>query len=117
MYKRQPLTEYREEAYLAFKHLTQSMYEDYLRTLLRLQLAVPEDEEEVLPQAASPLQGKVQYSSPEAALTGDDEKPSRASSTVVKDQDDPYANVGRNDMCPCGSGLKYKKCHGKDAQE
>ena len=116
--QRDPLTEYREEAYLAFKHLTQSMYEDYLRTLLRLQLAVPEDEEEeVLPQAASPLQGKVQYSSPEAALTGDDEKPSSTSSTVVKDKDDPYAQAGRNDLCPCGSGLKYKKCHGKDAQE
>ena len=25
---------------------------------------------------------------------------------------DPYANVGRNDMCPCGSGRKYKRCHG-----
>ena len=32
--------------------------------------------------------------------------------TVVKDKDDPYANVGRNDPCPCGSGKKYKKCHG-----
>jgi preprotein translocase subunit SecA len=26
--------------------------------------------------------------------------------------DDPFANVGRNDMCPCGSGRKYKRCHG-----
>ena len=25
---------------------------------------------------------------------------------------DPYANVGRNDLCPCGSGRKYKRCHG-----
>jgi preprotein translocase subunit SecA len=24
----------------------------------------------------------------------------------------PYKNVGRNDLCPCGSGKKYKKCHG-----
>jgi preprotein translocase subunit SecA len=28
------------------------------------------------------------------------------------DADDPFANVGRNDMCPCGSGRKYKRCHG-----
>ena len=34
--------------------------------------------------------------------------------TYVKDKDDPFANVGRNDPCPCGSGLKFKKCHGKD---
>ena len=26
--------------------------------------------------------------------------------------EDPFANVGRNDMCPCGSGRKYKRCHG-----
>ena len=32
--------------------------------------------------------------------------------TYVKDKDDPFANVGRNDPCPCGSGLKVKKCHG-----
>ncbi len=25
---------------------------------------------------------------------------------------DPYASVGRNDLCPCGSGRKYKRCHG-----
>ena len=32
--------------------------------------------------------------------------------TVTKSADDPYANVGRNALCPCGSGKKYKKCHG-----
>jgi preprotein translocase subunit SecA len=26
---------------------------------------------------------------------------------------DPFANVSRNALCPCGSGLKYKKCHGQ----
>ncbi|MDR2036230.1 MAG: SEC-C domain-containing protein, partial [Coriobacteriales bacterium] len=30
----------------------------------------------------------------------------------VKDKEDPYATAGRNDLCPCGSGKKYKKCHG-----
>jgi preprotein translocase subunit SecA len=25
---------------------------------------------------------------------------------------DPYASVGRNDLCPCGSGRKFKRCHG-----
>ena len=32
--------------------------------------------------------------------------------TYVKDKNDPFANVGRNDPCPCGSGKKFKKCHG-----
>ncbi|WP_102377833.1 SEC-C metal-binding domain-containing protein [Raoultibacter timonensis] len=42
---------------------------------------------------------------PKAAPTG-------KAKTVEKDKDDPFANVGRNDPCPCGSGKKYKKCHG-----
>ena len=34
---------------------------------------------------------------------------------VEKDKNDPFANVGRNDPCPCGSGKKFKKCHGAHA--
>jgi uncharacterized protein YecA (UPF0149 family) len=35
--------------------------------------------------------------------------------TLVKDKTDPYATCGRNDPCPCGSGKKFKKCHGAAA--
>ena len=131
--QRDPLVEYKNEAYNAFQNLTASMYEDYLRTLLRLQIAVQQAPE--LPEEKSPLDGKVSYSSPEQALeeTGvaaarrtppaqasgqaaPPPKPAAAKpQTYEKDKDDPFANVGRNDPCPCGSGLKYKKCHGKNA--
>ena len=108
------------------------MYEDYLRTLLRLQVAVKQ-EQPALAEERSPLDGKVSYSSPEQALeqtgVGAARKQAAASSpsgaqtappkpaaakpqTYEKDKDDPFANVGRNDLCPCGSGKKYKKCHG-----
>jgi preprotein translocase subunit SecA len=76
-----------------------------------------------------PLAGKVSYSNPEETLNqGNAGSASAASGTgmpaatpketltktapIVKDKDDPWANVGRNDPCPCGSGKKYKKCHG-----
>ncbi|MBC2890349.1 preprotein translocase subunit SecA [Gordonibacter massiliensis (ex Traore et al. 2017)] len=131
--QRDPLVEYKNEAYNAFQNLTASMYEDYLRTLLRLQIAMQQAPE--LPEEKSPLDGKVSYSSPEQALeeTGvaaaRRQAPGQASGqaapppkpaaakpqTYEKDKDDPFANVGRNDPCPCGSGLKYKKCHGKNA--
>lgn len=133
--QRDPLVEYKNEAYNAFQMLTASMYEDYLRTLLRLQVAVKQ-EQPALDEGVNPLDGKVSYSSPEQALeqTGiaaaqqqaraqaatasaqaaPPAKPAPAKpQTYVKDKDDPFANVGRNDPCPCGSGLKYKKCHGK----
>ena len=125
--QRDPLVEYKNEAYLAFQNLTSSMYEDYLRTLLRLQLAV----QKPLPEEKNPLEGKVNYSSPEQALESSNiasnsravaaaakgmppeaPKPTVKASTYVKDKDDPFANVGRNDPCPCGSGKKFKKCHG-----
>lgn len=130
--QRDPLVEYKNEAYNAFQSLTSSMYEDYLRTLLRLQVAVQEQKPE-LEEEKSPLDGKVSYSSPEQALeeTGVAAARNRAAAqapsgqaaappkpaapkpqTFEKDKDDPFANVGRNDPCPCGSGLKYKKCHG-----
>ena len=52
---------------------------------------------------------------PERASAPEAPKPAPAKpQTYVKDKDDPFANVGRNDPCPCGSGLKFKKCHGKD---
>ena len=132
--QRDPLVEYKNEAYAAFESLTSSMYEDYLRTLLRLQVAVKQ-EQPALAEERSPLEGKVSYSSPEQALeqTGvgaarrqapaaaDPARPAPPAKpapakpqTYMKDKDDPFANVGRNDPCPCGSGLKFKKCHGRD---
>jgi len=128
--QRDPLVEYKNEAYQAFKNLTASMYEDFLRTLLRLQLATQEE----LPEERNVLEGKVNYSAPEQVLdnTGisagaqqiasaaansaaaPPPKPSVGKTqTIVKDKDDPFANVGRNDPCPCGSGKKFKKCHGR----
>ncbi len=135
--QRDPLVEYKNEAYNAFQSLTAGMYEDYLRTLLRLQVAVKQDQPE-LAEEKSPLDGKVSYSSPEQVLEetgvaaarrqaaasgapaadGQPARPPKPAAakpqTYVKDKDDPFADVGRNDPCPCGSGLKYKKCHGKN---
>lgn len=129
--QRDPLTEYREEAHRSFAALTSSIYEDFLRFLLRAPLVV-----EPLPEQENPLDGKVSYSNPEETLnTSSTAAPAAAAAQaaastapsapqqvqtnapekakpVVKDKDDPYANVGRNDPCPCGSGKKFKKCHG-----
>ncbi len=127
--QRDPLVEYKNEAYSAFQNMTSVMYDDFLRTLLRLQISIkieaPKKEEE---------DRDLTYSSPEEALSegntasktvraatqaGIDAavpptpKPSQSSAGIfVKDKEDPFANVGRNDPCPCGSGKKYKKCHG-----
>ena len=127
--QRDPLVEYKEEAYSAFSALVAAIYEDFIRTVLRLQVTVnleqPEQEEdqetlnsvsysapdENIPDATSRVASTTApatQTTTSASMTGAQPAPR----TVVKDKDDPYANVGRNDPCPCGSGKKYKKCHG-----
>ncbi len=129
--QRDPLVEYKNEAHSAFGAMTAGMYESFLQTMLRLQIAQKQAPE--VPESPNPLEGKVNYSSPEDALTTSDtagqrkqgpaasaqgrvpNAPKPAPSkpvTFEKDKSDPYANVGRNDPCPCGSGKKFKKCHG-----
>ena len=49
------------------------------------------------------------------AAFGGDEQPGHATArpgTTVTNADDEFAGVGRNALCPCGSGKKYKRCHG-----
>ena len=127
--QRDPLVEYKEEAYSAFSALVAAIYEDFIRTVLRLQVTVnleqpeqAEDQEtlnsvsysapdENIPDATSRVASSaaVATQTTSSASMGNAQPVPR---TVVKDKDDPYANVGRNDPCPCGSGKKYKKCHG-----
>ena len=63
--QRDPLVEYREEAHAMFSALTSSIYEDFLRFLLRAPIVV----QEVAPVEETPLDGAVSYSNPEESLT------------------------------------------------
>ena len=128
--QRDPLVEYKTEAYAAFIELRNTMYEDFLRTVLRIEVMqappAPEADDGLagaqysgpaevdgdqgasrMPQAS--VRGGISSAGPRAVTPGAD-KPR----TYRKDEDgDPYAGVGRNDPCPCGSGKKFKHCHGR----
>ncbi|MGI6220955.1 MAG: preprotein translocase subunit SecA [Coriobacteriales bacterium] len=127
--QRDPLVEYKEEAHRAFGLLRDAMYEDYIRTLFRIKPAVLEEE----PDEATVMRGAT-YSGPAEPSSTISQTSTRSTATVtqttqtvsstpqpaptakpktyVKDKNDPFANVDRNAPCPCGSGKKYKKCHG-----
>ncbi len=144
--QRDPLVEYKSEAYSAFQLLVDTMYEDFLRTILRIEVqgapmrrAVAardareaDERREAAEEEPEALRG-ASYSGP-AEVDGDQgqrsvpkaQAPMRSFTEVeqVPDQAkrtpyrkdvaaDPYANVGRNDLCPCGSGKKFKNCHGR----
>jgi len=137
--QRDPLVEYKGEAYEMFKFLVGEVNRDFLRTIMHIQLVKE-------PAPAAPEISNVTYTAPteqtifggarqqaasneaalaqvggasdamaKAAAAGAARPATPGAATVVKDKDDPYANVGRNEPCPCGSGKKYKYCHGANA--
>jgi preprotein translocase subunit SecA len=131
MGQRDPLVEYKTEAYEMFSLLVSTINEDFLKTILHIQ--VVEDTRPVAPVAnavnySAPSEQSIFKGASEAAVLSGVSGPSpeqiaaasanasgAKAATVVKDKADPYADAGRNDPCPCGSGKKYKKCHGANA--
>ena len=130
--QRDPLVEYKTEAYEAFTLLVNTMYEDFLRTILRLELvnrprqnteaeafqnAHYSGGEETDGDQKALKQGKSMLKN--AAAIGKSPQGTSASQSSVStyrksDDPNPYVNVGRNDPCPCGSGKKFKNCHGRN---
>jgi len=134
MGQRDPIVEYKAEAYEMFSALVQQVNEDFLRTLMHIQVVVEPEPEPVAsltnvsysaPSESSIFGSAAQVAaaaaavgggpSPEAIAAAGQAAGAGKAAPVVKDKDDPYAEVGRNDPCPCGSGKKYKKCHGANA--
>jgi preprotein translocase subunit SecA len=91
--QKDPLTEYRREAYLMFEELTESIQEDFVKYIYRVEL-VRQDE----PGRPRPQRVQTQHG---------DEDQGEAAGLQAKS-----GKVPRNAPCPCGSGKKYKKCHG-----
>ncbi|MBI5158045.1 MAG: preprotein translocase subunit SecA, partial [Acidimicrobiia bacterium] len=91
MGQRDPLTEYQREAYDIFSDMVDSIKADSVRYLFHAQMV----ERQNRPDPVVQLQG-----------TG---------GAALKRQASADGKVGRNEPCPCGSGKKYKKCHGAAA--
>ncbi|MDD3894969.1 MAG: preprotein translocase subunit SecA, partial [Syntrophomonadaceae bacterium] len=86
--QRDPLIEYKFEAYDAFQIMIESIKEDVVRYIMRVRIVQKPEERKI-----------IENSSPD-----DIKKPIKVEN-----------KIGRNDPCPCGSGRKYKKCCGKEA--
>jgi len=95
--QKDPLLEYKKEGFHYFEAVYNQINYDVVQKLFEVQVQREEQIEEILPKA-QPMVFSHGSAAPEpvkAQRTEDGEK------------------VGRNDPCPCGSGKKYKKCHGK----
>ncbi|HEX7484812.1 MAG TPA: preprotein translocase subunit SecA [Vicinamibacterales bacterium] len=115
--QRDPLVEYKKESYALFQDMKDRVDEEMVRYLWWLRPAASEDAPAVRRPArrAAPitLQGGDAASVFNPAPGGANRKPDRTGGDdVIKTVRRAEPKVGRNDPCPCGSGKKYKKCHG-----
>ncbi len=134
--QRDPLVEYQREGFDMFAAMMDSIKEEAVGYLFNLEVQVSDEDEgsegeldyedfspgaqamatAVAPAAAPRVSAKglgtqqrpqqLSYSAP--SETGDAEVHGETAAAA----EDPYARTGRNQLCPCGSGKKYKKCHG-----
>ena len=106
--QKDPLIEYKREGYDLFAGMMQRVKSDALERLFRVQAVRQEAPE---PSVAAPVLAPPPppvIERPQPKLTLNRGEAAEAPQTVQRTDD----KVGRNDPCPCGSGKKYKKCHG-----
>ncbi|WP_304407389.1 preprotein translocase subunit SecA [Turicimonas muris] len=102
--QKQPKQEYKREAFELFSALLQTVGEDVTRVLMNVQIRQPTPEEQAQQQAMQAQEAHVDES--EGQLKG-------PMFEQEAEEAEKFAHVGRNDPCPCGSGKKFKDCHGK----
>ncbi|HXR96371.1 MAG TPA: preprotein translocase subunit SecA [Terriglobales bacterium] len=118
--QRDPLIEYKKESFDMFQDLMDRIEGDSVRTLFHARIQTREEQQQEMAarQEAEAqamrdyereMERRKQKQARELRFSGAAESPT-AVATVVRNED----KVGRNDPCPCGSGKKYKKCHGEN---
>jgi preprotein translocase subunit SecA len=107
--QKNPKQEYKREAFELFGNLVESVKLEVTRTLMAVELQMREQVEQLQAPAVENVQ--YQHAGYEEALAGAeaDSAPAAKAAPFVRH----VGKIGRNDPCPCGSGKKYKHCHGK----
>jgi preprotein translocase subunit SecA len=100
--QKDPLVEFKKEAFTLFEDMLDRIDTEAVRFLFLMQPAKPEEEAKQIERRQRRAQQDLQFQAGPAQA--EPPKPVKAA-----------AKIGRNDPCPCGSGKKYKKCHGTAA--
>ncbi|MGH9527348.1 MAG: SEC-C metal-binding domain-containing protein, partial [Terriglobales bacterium] len=108
--QRDPLIEYKKESFDMFQEMMDTFENDAVRTLFLAQIRTPEEEAEEaerMREYERQMARRRERQARDLHFSGGD-----GSGTAVQQVIRTAAKVGRNDPCPCGSGKKYKRCHG-----
>jgi preprotein translocase subunit SecA len=104
--QKDPLVEYKKESFDMFQQMLDRIDTTTIRSLFNLQV-VAEQAPETLQQRRARRASALNFTGPNQGAAAAGEEAAKAK-PMVRDQ----PKVGRNEPCPCGSGKKYKKCHG-----
>jgi len=121
--QRDPLNEYKAEAFMMFEHMLNNLRENVTQTLALVEVNISPEVLEALQKQQEELEARrrLQERHNDPSLMGLGIAPDQSQRDNVApfrkaqfDQNDPttWGNTQRNAPCPCGSGKKYKHCHG-----
>ncbi|MEI6860152.1 MAG: preprotein translocase subunit SecA [Shewanella sp.] len=110
--QKNPKQEYKRESFEMFQQMLESLKHDVISVMSKVQVQAQSDVEEMenrRRQEEAKIQRNYQHAAAEALVGAEEAQALVAHTPTVREG----AKVGRNDPCPCGSGRKYKVCHGK----
>ncbi|MGH9916360.1 MAG: SEC-C metal-binding domain-containing protein, partial [Pyrinomonadaceae bacterium] len=105
--QKDPLVEYKKESFDMFRMMLDRIDTTTIRSLFNLHVVADQPPDALERRRLARSQRSLSFTGPNQGATAAGEESGKVK-TVVRSQ----PKVGRNDPCPCGSGKKYKKCHG-----
>ncbi|WP_296766022.1 preprotein translocase subunit SecA [Sediminimonas sp.] len=116
--QRDPLNEYKTEAFQLFEGMLDSLREDVTQKLAQVRPMTEAEQQELIEQMQA-QQAELDKAADQAQATGPDETAGTGAALpdavegFVESDPSTWGNPGRNQPCPCGSGKKFKHCHGR----
>lgn len=104
--QKNPKQEYKREAFELFADMLERIKRSVVNVLMTVQIRSQEDVDAVEPHQVGEYE--MQHAAPGSALGEDEDNPLSPDALAAQG-----LRIGRNDACPCGSGKKYKQCHGR----
>ncbi|MCH5374757.1 MAG: SEC-C domain-containing protein, partial [Planctomycetes bacterium] len=108
--QRDPLNEYKNEGFHLFEALLDSLRETVTKSLSQIRPLSAEEQQRMMAQLIAQQQAQQQAAEPQPQAEQVEEE---AVPGFVEDDPSTWGNPGRNEKCPCGSGKKFKHCHGR----
>ncbi|WP_439153731.1 preprotein translocase subunit SecA [Yoonia sp.] len=108
--QRDPLNEYKTEGFQLFERLLDSLRNDVTKKLAQIRPMSAEEQEKMIAQLRE-QQRAAQAQAAAATQVAEGAGPAREGFDETNPE--TWGNPGRNDLCPCGSGQKFKHCHGR----